>query len=360
MAQGRFVDGRSPQVREAAVEAWTEGLHIRHDGGDAVWAWADIIRRDGAPGEARLSWRGDDAQRLTLSASDWRALKPAGARSSEGRVRFASEAKIGAGLVLLAVAIFGVIFLAAPVMGDAVGRWAPPSWEARMGAAAEAQVSGLFPPCRGPGVAAGDAALTRLAERLGAHADARFPITVTLVKAPMPNAFALPGGRVMVNSALIEEAGDPDEAAGVLAHEVAHVAERHVVKGYARAMTIGALADLVIGGGGTAAPVAAGVVNVTALRYSRADEAEADARGMDYLQASGLDPSALARFFDRVLKIESDRKFAGGRLPEFFSDHPDTRRRAEASRARTRPGTAPAMDAAEWAAVKAACATALQ
>ncbi|MGE3304050.1 MAG: hypothetical protein AB7M12_13170 [Hyphomonadaceae bacterium] len=149
MAQGRFVDGRSPQVREAAVEAWTEGLHIRHDGGDAVWAWADIIRRDGAPGEARLSWRGDDAQRLTLSASDWRALKPAGARSSEGRVRFASEAKIGAGLVLLAVAIFGVIFLAAPVMGDAVGRWAPPSWEARMGAAAEALVSGLFPPCRG-------------------------------------------------------------------------------------------------------------------------------------------------------------------------------------------------------------------
>jgi predicted Zn-dependent protease len=351
----RYVDGVSAAIVQASVRASPAGLLIQWEGGETIWSWREITRLDSAPGEARLGLRGGHPSRVTLADADWRNLRPA--QSGDGRVSLGREAKIGGGLLAVAVAIGLAVMFGMPLLASAVSAWAPASVEQQMGVAAERQVKALFRVCPGEQGERGDAILTRLAQNMARHSRSRFPVHVTIVRAPLPNAFALPGGSLVVTSSLIHTAGSPDEVAGVLAHEIGHVSERHVMKGFVRSMAIGAIADLVIGGGsGAAAPIAAAAVNISSLRFSRDDEAEADKRGIEYMEAMGLDPAALARFFDRVSKIEKQAEIAGVETPEFLSSHPDSGRRAASARAKARPGAAQPLTPAEWAAVRAACA----
>lgn len=351
----RYVDGVTAAIRPATAQTSPGGLLIRWDGGETIWSWSEVTRVDGPPGQARLALRGGHPSRLTLPEADWRKLRP-GAKG-DGRVSLGREAGIGGALVIAAALIAATVMFGMPALAAAVAAWAPPSVEQEMGEAAERQVRAVFRPCPGEAGARGNAILTTLGQRLSDRSASRFPAKVTIVRAPVPNAFALPGGALVVTSSLIDTAGGADEVAGVLAHEIGHVAERHVMKGLVRSMTIGAIADLVIGGGsGAAAPLAAAAVNISSLRFSRDDEAEADRRAIEYMEGIGLDPAALARFFDRVSKIEKETDIAGLETPEFFSSHPDTGRRAALARSRARPGAGQALSTADWAVVKAACA----
>jgi predicted Zn-dependent protease len=353
----RYVDGVSAIIVQASVQASSAGLLIRWDGGETIWSWREITRLDSAPADARLGLRGGHPSRVTMADADWRKLRPA--HGGDGRVSLGREAKIGGALLAAATTIALIVLFGMPLLASAVSAWAPPSVEEQMGVAAERQVSAVFKVCPGPQGERGQAILTGLAQNLAAHSTSRFPVRVTIVRAPLPNAFALPGGALIVTSALIDTAASPDEVAGVLAHEIGHVAERHVMKGFVRSMAIGAIADLVIGRkSSAAAPIAAAAVNISTLRFSRDDEAQADERAIEYMQAMGLDPAALARFFDRVSKIEKKAEVAGVQTPEFLSSHPDTGRRAALARARARPGAPQPLSAAEWAEVKAACADA--
>jgi beta-barrel assembly-enhancing protease len=187
-----------------------------------------------------------------------------------------------------------------------------------------------LPSCNDPKV---DAYLTELGKNLSAKLPAggiQYPFEFHCVNDKAVNAFALPGGYVFVNRGAIEAADDEAELAGVMAHELAHVALRHgtaeATKAKAAQTGVGILGILFGDNAGGALLTELGRFSAggVLLRYSRATETQADVVGTQVLYDAGYDPRALAQFFE---KIEADSK--GQNPPEFFSDHPNPEHRVE-------------------------------
>jgi predicted Zn-dependent protease len=174
--------------------------------------------------------------------------------------------------------------------------------------------------------------VNRVGQNLVRNSDAKVPFTIKVLDDDSVNAFALPGGFFYVNTGLILAADNEAELAGVMAHEIAHVAACHV----ARENTRGQLASLAsiplifVGGGiGIAAQEAAGLaLPMTFLKFSRGFEAEADYLGLQYMYKTGYDPQAFTAFFE---KIESLEKKKPGTLSKAFETHPQTPDRIEKS-----------------------------
>ena len=173
----------------------------------------------------------------------------------------------------------------------------------------------------------------RLGERLADKAPGyRFTYRFFVVASPEVNAFALPGGYVFVNAGAIEAARDEGELAGVLAHEIAHVALRHgtnqASKAYVAKTGLSVL-DALTGGrrsgvGALADMVAGDCANMIFMKFNRTAEAQADAEGARMLAAAGYDPRDMANFFERL------GEQSGERTTETPSDHPDPASRVAA------------------------------
>ncbi|HEY6274216.1 MAG TPA: M48 family metallopeptidase [Terriglobales bacterium] len=172
--------------------------------------------------------------------------------------------------------------------------------------------------------------VNRIGQNLVRNSDAKVPFTIKVVDADEINAMALPGGFFYVNSGLILAADDEAELAGVMAHEIAHVALRHATRGQTRAdiANIMTIPLIFVGGGiGYAAREAAGIgLPMTFLKFSRGFEAEADYFGLQYMYKAGYDPNAFANFFE---KIQAQEKKKPGSLAKAFSTHPQTPDRIE-------------------------------
>ncbi|MGB9073163.1 MAG: M48 family metallopeptidase [Terriglobales bacterium] len=174
--------------------------------------------------------------------------------------------------------------------------------------------------------------VNRIGQNLVRNSDAQVPFTIKVIDSDEINAMALPGGFFYVNSGLILAADEEAELAGVMAHEIAHVAARHVT----RQMTRGNLANLAtiplifVGGGiGYGIYEAAGLgIPLTFLHFQRGFEAEADYLGLQYMYKTGYDPQAFISFFE---KIQAREKKKPGTLAKAFSTHPQTPDRIEKS-----------------------------
>ncbi len=154
--------------------------------------------------------------------------------------------------------------------------------------------------------------LNNLGARLLSNADATaFPFTFLILDSPVVNAFAAPGGIIVVHTGLVELAQNEDELAGVLAHEIAHVTQRHLARFYAKAnkvdlgTTLGIIAAIIASANSAAAGQAALYAGLAAnasakLAFTRANEREADRVGKVILEKSGFDPNAMGRFFERL------------------------------------------------------------
>ena len=141
------------------------------------------------------------------------------------------------------------------------------------------------------------------------------------------NAFALPGGVIVVNTGLIDLTTRPEELAGVLAHEVQHVERRHSVRGMVKSLGLRGLFAFATGDiGGSLLGEA--VVGMTGLKFSRDDESEADRLGLDSLIEADIDPSGMPTFFEKM------SKHAGEAPVAFVSSHPSSASREAALRAR--------------------------
>jgi beta-barrel assembly-enhancing protease len=186
--------------------------------------------------------------------------------------------------------------------------------------------------------------LNALARELVAQAPgARYPYRVRAVDSSEINAFTFPGGFLYINRGLIDATRNESELAGVLSHEIAHVALRHgthqASKAYAAQAGLGILGGLLGGGGnrgrGQIIEAIGGLgLNAVFLKFSRSAEHEADLVGIRMMSRAGYDPEAMASFFE-LLKQQAARD--PGRLEEFFSSHPApvdraARMRAEAER----------------------------
>jgi predicted Zn-dependent protease len=167
--------------------------------------------------------------------------------------------------------------------------------------------------------------VNRVGQNLVRNSDAKVPFTIKVIEDPTVNAFALPGGFFFVDSGLILKADTEAELAGVMAHEIAHVAARHGT----RQATRGEIAQLatiplIFMGGAAAYGIyeASGLlVPMTFLHFQRGFEAEADYLGVQYMYKAGYDPTAFVDFFE---KIQTDEKRKPGSVSKLFSTHPMT------------------------------------
>lgn len=227
-----------------------------------------------------------------------------------------------------------------PELGDASSSLLSLEQEYQMGRAWLRQL-------RGQGGILHDPVLQEYAEnlvyRLASHSDIpSVDLAIVIIQSRDINAFAVPGGVIGLNAGLLLHAENEDEVAAVIAHEIAHVSQRHFVRRYAdsqrmnRAVLAAMLASLAVAVAGDAEAGMAGLVASQAaaiqaqLAYSRIHEREADRVGMQTLVNAGRDPHAMPRFFERLQRASQ----YAGKPPEFLSTHPITEDRIADSRAR--------------------------
>ena len=175
--------------------------------------------------------------------------------------------------------------------------------------------------------------VNRVGQNVVLHSDAKIPFTIKVIDSDEVNAFALPGGFFFVHKGLILAADNEAELAGVMAHEIAHVAARHAMEnqGKMQAIQYGLLGTIIFGGGiaSTIAQNAGGFAQLMSfLQFSRGAETEADVLGVQYLYASGYDPTAMSTMFE---KLSAKNKKKPGTLSKIFATHPQSIDRRDAS-----------------------------
>jgi predicted Zn-dependent protease len=167
--------------------------------------------------------------------------------------------------------------------------------------------------------------VNRVGQNLVRNSDAKVPFTIKVLDSEEVNAFALPGGFFFVNSGLVLKADNEAELAGVMAHEIAHVAARHGTRQATRGAIINyASIPLIFMGGWTGYAIRQGAglaIPLGFLTFSRGFESEADMLGLEYLYKTGYDPTAFVDFFEKIQTLEKRKP---GTLSKVFSTHPMT------------------------------------
>jgi Zn-dependent protease with chaperone function len=324
-----------------------------HDELEPMSAPAGMLRlgRHGSPVAARLEIR-DAAFAVMVRAVATGVDRRAG-ENRRGRVKVVAWS-IAAVVSLLVLGIFGV-----PAIASRLAPVLPLDVEHKLGRAVDAQVrqmldskkSGKAFECGGgSGEQAGRAALDKLVGRLEAGAALPIPLHVTVARRPEANAFALPGGTIYVFEGLIDKVNEPDELAGVIAHEIGHVARRDGTRSVLQSAGLSFLFGMVLGDfvGGGAVIIAAR--SVLSSAYSREVEGDADMFGVALMKRIGRDGRALGVILDRI---------AGAIEPgvQVLADHPQTKARVVAINQIATPGAGVVLvDAAEWSSLKRICA----
>src|SRR3981189_1607045 len=206
------------------------------------------------------------------------------------------------------------------VGGRGMGNWYSLETEIRMGKQYAMQVEQGVKLVQDPVVTE---YVNRIGQNLVRNSDAQVPFTIKVIDSDEVNAFALPGGFFYVNSGLILAADEEAEMAGVMAHEIAHVAARHGTRQMTRAQwaNIGTIPLIFIGGGiGYGIYEAAGLgLPLTFMKFQRNFEAEADYLGLQYMYKTGYDPQAFISFFEKVKAKEKKNR---GTPAKGFASHP--------------------------------------
>ncbi|WP_245824845.1 M48 family metallopeptidase [Sphingomonas azotifigens] len=244
-----------------------------------------------------------------------------------------------AGVLALLV---GLTLLATLKFPPLIARSIPQSVEERMGAKMVASMGAYA--CSSP---AGDAALKALAARLRQGDN----VTIRVLHAPMVNAVAFPGHQVVLFDGFIQEAQSPDEIAGVLAHELGHLAHQDGMEALVRHFGI----RLLLGGFDRhPSSYANALLNA---RYSRKAEVGADSYAIGRLQGAGISPGPTAALFTRMAEQDEQPELAG-RLLNYLSSHPPSPSRAQRFTQSVQKNFPyrPALDAAQWQALRTMCA----
>jgi predicted Zn-dependent protease len=174
--------------------------------------------------------------------------------------------------------------------------------------------------------------VNRVGQNLVRNSDAKVPFTIKVIDSEDVNAFALPGGFFFVNSGLILKADNEAELAGVMSHEIAHVAARHGTRQATRGQIANlATIPLIFMGGWAGYGIRQGasiLIPMGFLQFSRAFESEADMLGLEYMYKAGYDPTAFVDFFEKIQSLEKKKP---GTMAKVFSTHPLTDDRIKAA-----------------------------
>ncbi|KIN62273.1 Peptidase M48, Ste24p [Sulfitobacter noctilucicola] len=352
-----YFDGDSPEPEEVSLHIAAGMLQIGLDHGETLrWPVEEVRKLPDMAGKNGYVLRRTTDPVARLFATDQSLLahlpnlsKPA---PPKGRGRLIAWA-------VAAVAAVGLqIFVLVPLLADNLAGFIPPEGERALGEATFGQIrnaldeTGLNPlaVCEAD---EGAAALKRLVIRLGTDVDFGDQVTVSVLDHEMVNAFALPGGFVVLFRGLIEAAEGPDEVAAVLAHEIGHVVSsdptRHALRS---AGSIGVL-GLLFGDFAGGAAVLFLTERLISAQYSQAAETGADAFAHDVLAKAGVNPGALGDMFANMRKKYGD---SDGVVAHFLS-HPSLGERITAAQAVVQEdaGYTPSMSDSDWQALQRIC-----
>lgn len=371
--EGRYFDGDGGGRRLLGVTVDLDGKCLRlSDPADGAFAqtWPlDALRQlhdQATPNRMVLSLFASGSQdsalidtaRLTLRDPDLMAAIVRHAPNLAKRdVQSGALRKILTRVGLAVGAVVLMLFVILPGLANTLARYIPVEREMAYGKSVVKHVERLMGGYAAGGLTCtnpeGIAALDAMTQRLIAGRDMKYALNVAVFRHPMVNAFAAPGGQIIVVRGLIDKAESADEVAAVLAHEIGHVEARDTTRAALRAAGSAGLLSLVLGdfAGGSAVVVAAEfTLNAS---YTRDAEGKADAFAHEMLEDAGVDAAALGDFFDRLKDVE--RRLP--ELPVYMSSHPETGGRAQAARdfARDQGPTQPILTDAQWAALRGIC-----
>jgi predicted Zn-dependent protease len=228
----------------------------------------------------------------------------------------------------------------------------PLKWEEALGRAVRKQVFILFGrkggTCKGT---AGHKALKKLVARLGSSIKHRYTFRITVVNSSLVNAAAAPGGYVIIFKGLIDKSKSPEALAGVLAHEIGHVIERHGTENIIKVLGLSAILSTMTGNtSGVVGESTSIATELISKGYSRDAEREADQIAIRMLNRTNIRGAGLVSFFKWVATKQSGGKGLG----LYLSTHPDSQARANRIKAQT-TGTGAAMSAQDWQAIRTMC-----
>lgn len=358
---GIFFDGVTSARRPVLVELSPEGLVVR-DPEERVmlarWPYNELdhlsapegVLRLGRAGAARVA-RLEVREPALIAAIDDASVPVdrSGATERRGRTRVVVWSVI-ATVTLLLAAVFGV-----PALAGKVAPLVPLRAERWLGEAVDTQARKMLDKGEASrpfecGDDEGRAALATLMGKLEMAAALPIPLETRVVRRREPNAVALPGGHIYVFEGLVDKSETPDELAGVIAHEIGHVAHRDSTRSILQSAGLSFLFGMLLGdfvGGGA---VVIGARAVLQSSYSREVEGAADRYGVDLMSRAGGDPRALGVILDRI---------AGAIHPgiEILSDHPDTKARLAVINSLAPPArpAQPLLEPDEWRALKRIC-----
>ena len=336
-------DGKSAVKRKVEVQIIGPQFYLLEtERRNGPFAFADVeyVTQQGEADVYGLKDR--DGWRLMLAGpvpSDLTALLPAQRRYG-GWVDRLGLGKAAIAFTLTSAAAVAVVLLSPQWLAPLI----PSSVDDRLGDALVGDFGGRF--CHTP---AGDAALKKLVASLDDNPD---DLRVEVAKIDMLNAIALPGGNVILFDGLIKQARTPDEVAGVLAHEIGHVREKHVMQALLRQMGLAVVLGGIDGNSGAL------VNNVLAMSYSRNSEAEADAHSMKVLGNANISPVGTASFFDRLSQLDGSAGVKqDAAITGYLSSHPLSASRKAAFEKSIVKGKnyKPALTSAEWTELKTMC-----
>jgi Zn-dependent protease with chaperone function len=360
---GAYFDGLTSALHDVTVELALDGLVLRDAAGQLIDRWPYLeLKSFNAPVQMlRIGLRNSDrlarleiedpdiADAIDLACPD---IDRSGATDRAERRR-AIVWSFAAACSLVAVVLYGI-----PAVADRLVPVVPPIFEHRLSKTADERIRAAFDKgmavrpfeCGdGPGEAAGKAAFEKLVGVIKAGADFHQPLRSVVLRREEANAVTLPG-HLYVLGGLIEQANNVDEVAGVIAHELGHLANRDgvraLLKGGGLSLVLGSLLGDFVGG----SAVIFASETLLKLSYSRQREAEADYYAVRTMQALKADPRAFAAFMERAA--------GSGARRSIFMGHPPMPDRVARINAIAPPqsGGATLLDADEWKALKGICA----
>jgi Zn-dependent protease with chaperone function len=361
---GIFYDGISSTRHDVSVEVAPHTLRIRASDGAvlAEWPYAEIEELSAPDGMLRVGRAGQSVlARLEVRdpALAHAIDLEAHAVDRTGGLRRRTNIRVVAWSVAAAAALIAVAVLGVPAIAERLAPIVPMGIEQRLGAAVDAQVRSMldtdhagdkFECGSAESERPGRAVLDKLMARMTEAAALPIQLRVTVVRKDEANAIALPGGRVYVFGGLIDKAVTPDELAGVIAHEVGHVAHRDGTKSVLHTAGLSFLFGMLLGDffGGGAVVVAAKTVLQSA--YSREVESAADVYAVDLMRKLGANGRALGEF---LLRVAGER----GAGLKILLDHPEAAQRAALiNRLAPAIRQSSLLSEAEWSALKRICA----
>lgn len=329
----KVFDGISPVEQEWNISTGSSGLYCTGPGGVQVRiSRREIVRIEENSGSVKIYTLPviPESSGLLIEVSDpisIRELKPAlsqiYADTFSGRIRSMGRGSRIAALIILLL-LSAALWKTVLTKGY---RLIPGEADLYLGKLAMQQAESM-------GRIYSDPSLTNILETVSPGAEER-GIKIHMLAHPMVNAFALPGGDIIVCRGLVRESLTPDELAGVIAHEAAHVELRHGMQQIVKNAGISVLVILTIGSGFDQAETAETLAEISGmlinLKYSRAFEEEADILGAEKLNSAGISTEGLASFLERIPE-------GNGPLINYLSTHPDSGKRARMLRSMNRTG----------------------